>query len=185
VSEKRDPGAGDPLPDLVLPVEERDHHLGPIGARYSLVEYGDYENPKCADAHSVVREIVRELEDDVCYAFRNFPDAKEHPHAQIAAEAAEAADMQGKFWLMHDRLFQHHDELDAPRIRRLAQELPIEMDDYDKDLRSGAPTRRIGEDVQSAEDAGVEEAPTFFVNGRLHVGSYEFLPLLKVLQGAR
>ena len=171
------------LPELVLPIESRDHGLGPVGARYSLVEFGDYESERSAEVNGVAHELVRELGDDLCFVFRNFPDAKEHPHAMRAAEAAEAADLQGKFWLMHDRLFQHQSELSESLIRRLAEELPIEMEDYDKDLRSGAPARRVAEDIESGEEAGVEATPTLFVNGRLHVGSYEFLPLLEALQG--
>jgi protein-disulfide isomerase len=173
------------LPTLVLPIEDRDHCRGPISARWSLVEYGDYECENCANAQSVVAEIVRELEDDVCFVFRHFPQPDVHPHAQIAAEAAEAADEQAKFWLMHDRLFQHQTELSEHVIRRLAQELPLDMATYDRDLREGAPARHVAEDREGAAEVGVEETPTFFVNGRLHVGSYEFLPLLEALRKSR
>lgn len=178
------PPEDDELPDLVLPVEDRDHHRGPIGARYSLVEYGDYESERCADLHPIVGELVRELGDDLAFAFRNFPLPGEHPHAQRAAEAAEAADAGGKFWLMHDRLFEHATELSDATIRRLASELPIDMTEFDRDLASGSPARRVAEDVESGTEAGVEETPTLFVNGRMHVGSYEFLPLLKALRGS-
>ena len=173
------------LPDLVLPVEKEDHHRGPIGAKYSLVEYGDYECEHCEHLEPIITELVRELGDDLCYAFRNFPETKEHPHAQAAAEAAEAADEQGKFWLMHERLFQHRTELSADLIHRLARELPLDLPTYERDIASGAPARRVAEDRESGEEAGVEETPTLFVNGRLHAGSYEFLPLLEAIRGSK
>ena len=182
MADRQDPPVEDLLPELVLPTEGQDHCLGSPTARYSLVEYGDFECPHCAHVHPIVRELVRELGDDLCYVFRNFPLSDEHPHAVRAAEAAEAADLQGKYWLMHDRLFEHQSELSDELIHRLARELPLEMATYERDLRSGAPARRVAEDRESGLSAGVEETPTFFVNGRMHVGSYEFLPLLHALQ---
>jgi protein-disulfide isomerase len=172
------------LPELVLPIEDRDHHRGPLGARYSLVEYGDYESEHCAHLHPILEEVGRELGDDLCLVFRNFPLSEEHPHARRAAEVAEAADSQGKFWIMHDRLFAHRTELSDQLFQRLARELPLDMATFDRDLRSGAPGRRVEEDLESGREAGVEETPTLFVNGKLHVGSYEFLPLLKALRGS-
>jgi protein-disulfide isomerase len=172
----------DPLPELVLPIEERDHVLGPLGARYTLVEYGDYESKQCREAVGVVRELVRELGDDLCVAFRNFPQPKVHPRSQAAAEAAEAAGLQGKFWLMHDRLFDHQGSLTDRELREIARSLPIEMADFERDLAAGDASRRVAEDVEFANEDGVGDTPTFFVNGTLHVGQYEFLPLLRALQ---
>ncbi len=171
------------LPSLILPLEARDHLRGPPGARYSLVEYGDYECEHCAHLAPIVEEVIRELGDDLCFAFRNYPVPDEHPHAVRAAETAEAADLQGKFWMMHDRLFRQQNDLSDGPLRRLARELPLDMTVYDRDLASGAPARRIAEDQESGREAGVEETPTLFVNGRMHVGSYEFLPLLAALRG--
>lgn len=170
------------LPTLVLPVEDRDHCLGRLRAQYTLVEYGDYECPHCAHVHPIVQELVRELGDDLCFVFRHFPQPDVHPHSTQAAEAAEAAAMQAKFWLMHDRLFAHQSGLSDGTIRRLERELPLDLHTLDKDLASGAPARRVAEDQESGRSAGVGETPTFFVNGRMHVGSYEFLPLLKALR---
>ena len=179
---REDPPVEELLPDLVLPAEGQDHCLGSPRARYSLVEYGDFDSIHCAHVHPIVRELLREMGDVLCYVFRNFPLPREHPHAVRAAEAAEAADLQGKYWLMHDRLFEHQSELSDQLIRRLARELPLEMAHYDRDLGSGAPARRVAEDRESGLAVGVEETPTFFVNGRMHVGSYEFLPLLRALR---
>ncbi len=174
----------DLLPDLELPSEGSDHCRGPPGARYSLVEYGDFECPHCAHVHPIVQELVRELGDELCVVFRHYPQPREHPNSVRAAEAAEAAEEQGKFWLMHDRLFEHQAELSEAQIRRLARALPLDMATFDRDLRSGAPSRRVDEDLESGREAGVEETPTFFVNGRMHVGSYEFLPLLEALKAS-
>jgi protein-disulfide isomerase len=170
------------LPDLVLPIEDRDHCQGPPSARYSLVEYGDYTSIHCRHVVGAVHELVRELGDDLCFAFRNFPQTKLHPLARKAAEAAEAAGLQGKFWMMHDRLLEHQEELTEDEIRKIARELPVEMAEYQRDLSTGVAARRVEDDLESAEDAGIGDTPTFFVNGRLHVGQYEFLPLLKALQ---
>jgi protein-disulfide isomerase len=173
------------LPELVLPLEDRDHHVGPITARYRLVGYLDFECPHCAHVHPIVKELLRELGDDLCYVFRHFPQAREHPHARSASLAAEAADMQGKFWLMHDRLFENQSDLSETVLRRLARELPLEMGRFERDRASEAATRRVDEDYAGGEENGVEETPTFFVNGQLHVGSYEFLPLLNALRAPR
>lgn len=177
--------ADDDLPELIVPVEDRDHCLGRHGARYTLVEYGDFECEHCAHVQPIVMEVARELGDELCFAFRHFPQPKIHPHSQAAAEAAEAADEQGKFWLMHDRLFQHQNALTDRDLRTLARDLPLDMADFERDLRSAAPARRVAEDVESGTEAGVGDTPTFFVNGRLHAGSYEFLPLLAALRGSR
>ncbi len=170
------------LPSLVLPLENRDHILGPLDARSVLVEYGDYECPHCAHVQPVVHGLLRELGDQLCFCFRHYPQPDVHPHSTRAAEAAEAAGMQGKFWLMHDRLFEHQNDLSDSVIRRLEQELPVDMRVLERDMSSGDPARRVAEDLESGQGVGVEETPTFFLNGRLHVGSYEFLPLLDAIR---
>lgn len=172
------------LPELVLPVEREDHCRGTPSARYSLVEYGDFECPHCAHVHPIVQELLRELGDDLCFVFRHFPQPEVHPHSAGAAAAAEAAGMQDKFWLMHDRLFQHQSELSDALYERLARELPVEMASFHRDLSSGAAARRVADDREGGLEAGVEDTPTFFVNGRLHVGSYEFLPLLEAIRSS-
>jgi protein-disulfide isomerase len=168
----------------VLPDPARDHLRGPAGAKYSLVEYSDYESTSCADAHWVVKELVAELGDDLCVVVRNLPDPKEHAHAQAAAEAAEAADAQGKFWLMHDRIFEHQAQLDPQHLATYAREISLDMTTFERDLRSGAPARRVAEDVASARHLGIHDPPTFFVNGAPYPGPKEFLPLLRALHGS-
>jgi Na+:H+ antiporter, NhaA family len=170
------------LPKLVLPIEDRDNCLGPPSARYSLVEYGDYESPHCRNVIGPVKELVRELQDDLCFVFRNYPQPAIHPRSRPAAEAAEAAGLQGKFWLMHDRVFDHQDDLSDSVLREIAKGLPIEMEDFERDISSGTAARRVDEDIESANESGVGDTPTFFVNGTLHTGQYEFLPLLDALK---
>jgi protein-disulfide isomerase len=172
------------LPDLVLPMEQRDNCRGSPSARYSLVEYGDYTSPHCRHVLGAVNELVRELGDDLCFAFRNFPQPHLQPNSRPAAEAAEAAGLQGKFWLMHDRLFEHQDDLSAKVIRDIARGLPVEMADFDRDLTLGDAARRVDEDLGTAAEAGVGDTPTFFVNGSLHIGKYEFLPLLQAIRAS-
>ena len=170
------------MPELVLPMESRDNCIGPQTARYSLVEYGDFTSTHCRHVLGAVNELVRELADQLCFVYRNFPQPKLNPQSRAAAEAAEAAGLQGKFWLMHDRLFARQDELSPKVIREIASDLPVDLEDFDRDLSSGNAARRVDEDLESAEEAGVGDTPTFFVNGRLHVGLYEFLPLLAALK---
>lgn len=184
MAKRPDRSTEDLLPELVVPSDTRDHCRGPPSAQYSLVEYGDFECPHCAHFHPIAQELVRELGDDLCYAFRNFPLEANHPHAARAAAAAEAADMQGKYWLMHDRLFQHQSELSEALIQRLARELPLQMTTFERDLASESVARRVAEDRASGESLGVEGTPTLFVNGRMHVGSYEFLPLLAAIRAS-
>jgi NhaA family Na+:H+ antiporter len=175
---KTETGVVPVLPDLV-----RDHCQGPPTAKLSLVEYSDFECEPCGESHWVVKELVKELGNEVCVVFRHLPLTKIHPHAQAAAEAAEAADAQGRFWLMHDRLFEHQDRLDQADLEGYAREISLDMATFERDLRSGAPARRVAEDVESAQRHGVRGTPTFFVNGNLYSGPSEFLPLLAALRG--
>ena len=172
----------DGLPKLVLPIEERDHVIGPLSARYSLVEYGDYESPQCREAVGTVRELVRELGDDLCFAFRNYPQPKMHPRSEPAATAVEAAGLQAKFWLMHDRTFDHQGDLSDGELRELARALPVDLADFERDLASGDAAKRVKEDIELAQEDGVGDTPTFFVNGTLYTGQYEFLPMLEALK---
>lgn len=178
---KKDDRIGNLLPSLTLPVTEEDHHIHSIPGKYTLVEYGDFECPDCAEGFHVVKELLRDLGEDLCYVFRSFPQTDVHPNAQFAAEAAEAADMQGKFWLMHDRLFEHQAELSPGLIRDLALNLPLDVHRFEEDLASGVARRRVDSVRAEAVQAGVENTPTFFADGRMQVGSYEYQPLYDAL----
>jgi protein-disulfide isomerase len=170
------------LPELVLPLDERDHVRGPLSATHTLVEYGDYESPDCRNVDSTARQLVREMGDDLCYAFRHYPQPKRHPRSMAAAEAAESAGLQGKFWLMHDRLFEHQGDFGDRELREIARGLPVEMAVFERDLASGEAARKVANHIELGDEDGVGDTPTFFVNGVLYTGEYEFLPLLQALQ---
>jgi Na+:H+ antiporter, NhaA family len=178
-------GASEHLPNPTVPLEPRDHCLGSPDAKNSVVEYGDYASPACRDVLGAVNELVRELGDDLCFAYRNFPQPLLNPRSRPAAEAAEAADLQGKFWLMHDRLFAHQDDLSDKAIREIARSLPVDLHHFERDLTSGETARRVDEDLASARKIGVAKTPTFFVNGRPYTGPHEFVPILEAVQQSK
>src|SRR5262249_10561446 len=129
-------GRAEELVDLAMPVDpEHDHIRGPEDAPVTLVEYGDFECPYCGRAEPVLRELVAEFGDELRFVFRDLPLTDVHPNAQLAAEAAEAAAAQGKFWEMHDLLFQHQDALTSTDLVRYAKELALDVDRFRDELR--------------------------------------------------
>ncbi|MFI5853039.1 Na+/H+ antiporter NhaA [Streptomyces parvulus] len=178
-------GTSEPLTDLGVSVDERhDHVRGPADAAVTLVEYGDFECPYCGRAEGVVRDLLGS-ETDVRYVWRHLPLTDVHPHAQAAAEAAEAAARQGRFWDMHDRLLDRQDELGERDLLRHARELGLDMEVFREDLARRRGARRIAEDVDSADLSGVSGTPTFFVNGRRHHGAYDIGALKRAVEQAR
>jgi protein-disulfide isomerase len=160
-------------PKLVLPVSERDHIRGPANAPVTLVEYGDYECPYCGMANSIVDEIRRELGNDLRFVFRNFPLTEVHPHAEHAAEIAEAAGTHHKFWEMHDMLYAHQDALGDQHLAEYVTLLRIPTTEVKRALAQHAYMDRVHEDFMSGVRSGVNGTPTFFINGSRHDGSYE------------
>jgi Na+/H+ antiporter NhaA len=160
--------------DLTLPVDpERDHIRGDDNAPVTLVEYGDFECPFCGQAEPVVRQLVSEFGHDLRYVFRHLPLSDVHPHAELAAEAAEAASKQGAFWEMHDLLFEHQDALEPKNLISYAEELGLDVDRFTEELRRHEYAGRIASDVDDADLSGVSGTPTFFVNGLRHQGAYD------------
>jgi protein-disulfide isomerase len=159
------------LADEVDP--ERDHIRGPDEAAVTLLEYGDFECPYCGQAEPIVRELLQSYGADLRYVFRHLPLADVHPNAQMAAEAAEAAGAQGKFWEMHDLLLDHQDALNPPALHRYADELGIDVDRFWEDVRTREYAPHVAEDVRTADESGVAGTPTFFINGRRHSGAYD------------
>jgi Na+/H+ antiporter NhaA/protein-disulfide isomerase len=173
-------GTAEPLVDLYIDVDsERDHIRGPVDAPVTVVEYGDFECPYCGMAEPVVRDLLRDF-GDVRYVWRHLPLNDVHPHAQLAAEAAEAGSDQGAFWEMHDALFRHQDALRAEDLIAYAERLGLDVERFAADLQEHAGAARVAEDVDSADLSGVSGTPTFFVNGRRHHGAYD----LKTLSAA-
>ena len=166
-------GTAEPLVDLYTDVEpERDHIRGPIDAPVTVVEYGDFECPYCGQAEPVVRELLRDFA-DVRYVWRHLPLNDVHPHAQLAAVAAEAAAAQGAFWEMHDLLLQHQDALRPSDLVDYAEQLGLDVERFSHELDENVGAGRVADDVDSADLSGVSGTPTFFINGRRHYGAYD------------
>jgi protein-disulfide isomerase len=166
---------------LTLPDPERDHFQGPADAPIKLLEYGDYECPFCADAHSMVQEIQRQLGDDLLFAFRNFPLTNIHPHAEHAAEAAEAAGDQGNFWGIHDLLFENQAALEDEDLAAYADELGLDAKRLLREVTSSVYAARIREDFKAGVRGGVNGTPTFFINGERYDGEPGVKHLLSAL----
>jgi Na+/H+ antiporter NhaA len=179
-------GTADDILDLVDDVEpEVDHLRGPYPAPVVVVEYGDYECPYCGQAESVVRELLLSFGDDLCYVWRHLPLNDVHPHTQLAAEAAEAAGAQGRFWEMHDKLITHQEALGAVDIGRYAEELGLNIERFWDETRRRVHAERVARDVASADASGVTGTPTFFINGRRHYGAYDLETLTRVVEQTR
>ena len=170
-------GTAQPLVDLYRDVDpERDHLRGPREAPVTVVEYGDFECPYCGQAEPVVRELLRNFV-DVRYVWRHLPLTDVHAHAQMAAEAAEAATAQGAFWEMHDLLLENQDALEPNDLIAYAGKLGLDVERFEADLREHSGASRVAEDVEGADLSGVSGTPTFFINGRRHPGAYDIASL--------
>ncbi len=178
-------GTAQTIIDLAVPVDpRRDHVRGPDDAPVTLVEYGDFECPYCGQAEPAVRELMADY-GDLRYVWRHLPLTDVHPHAQLAAEAAEAAANQGKFWEMHDQLLLHQDALTAKDLVRDAAELGLNADRFAQDMRGRTGQPKVISDVDSADLSGVSGTPTFFINGRRHHGAYDIDTLSAAVRAAR
>jgi Na+/H+ antiporter NhaA len=176
----------DQIIDLADDVDPaRDHVRGRDDGLITLVEYGDFECPYCGQAEPMIRELLSRCDDDLRFVFRHLPLPDVHPHAEMAAEAAEAAGAQGAFWDMHDRLLDHQDELTPRALRAHADALGLDLDRFDEDLRRRRHAPRVREDIASADASGVSGTPTFFINGRRHYGAYDTATLVGAVQAAR
>jgi protein-disulfide isomerase len=169
---------------LSVPVSERDHVQGSPDAAVTLVEYGDYECPYCGAAHAIVKEVQAVLGDDLRFVFRHFPLAQIHPHAERAAEAAEAAGAQGRFWEMHDLLYENQRTLDDAYLLRFAEVLRLDTERFALELEEGTHRERVREDFMNGVRSGVNGTPTFFINGVRHNGSWELESLLAAIERA-
>lgn len=169
--------------DLAVPVGPLDHVRGPDGAAITLVEYGDYECSYCGEAFPIIKELQRRFTGALRFVFRNLPLPEVHPHAERAAEAAEAVGIQGWFWEMHDLLYQHQDDLSDEALMAYAERAGADVHEVASVLASGAPRQRVQDDVSGAIRSGVNGTPTFFVNGDHYEGSWALEPFTEHLQG--
>jgi len=178
-------GTGQSIIDLAVPVDpDRDRIRGPEDSLVTVVEYGDFECPYCGRAEPVLRELLRDF-GDVRYVWRHLPLNDVHPEAQLAAEAVEAAALQGAFWEMHDRLLEHQGAMGLADLRGHAEALGLDLDRFASDLEDHAGVVRIAEDVDGADLSGVAGTPTFFVNGRRYQGSFDIDALSEAVRVAR
>jgi Na+/H+ antiporter NhaA len=175
-------GTAEVITDLVVPVDpSRDHLRGPDKALVTVVEYGDFECPYCGLAEPAVRELLHDF-GDIRYVWRHLPLTDVHPHAQLAAEAAEAAGRQGKFWEMRDLLFEHQGALTTRDLIGYADSLGLDTRQFASDLRKHTGAAHISEDTDSADLSSVSGTPTFFVNGKRYYGAYDIATLSKAVK---
>jgi protein-disulfide isomerase len=172
-------------PVLTVPVsQDRDHVQGPADAPVTLVEYGDYECPYCGAAYPIIKEVQARMGDRLRFVFRNFPISTSHPHAEQAAEAAEAAGVQGPFWEMHDLLYENQKRLRDEDLRGYAEQLGLDVERFARDLAEHVHAARVHEDFMSGVRSGVNGTPTFYINGSRYDDSYDVETLLAALQRA-
>ena len=170
---------------LVRPFdEERDHYRGRPDAPYQIVEYGDFECPFCSRATGSIDAVIEHFGDDVRWVWRHLPLEMVHPHAKEAAQAYEAASLQGRFLEMARTLFANQDRLETDDLFAYARELGLDMDRFADDLRSPAVLRRVEDDVLDAEMMDLHSTPTFFIGGKRHAGPWDSTSLIKALEAS-
>lgn len=152
---------------LNVPVSAIDHVIGPAHAAVTLVEYGDFECPNCKQAAPAMKLVQSRFAGRVRAVFRHFPLEEVHPHALLAAQAAECAGAQGRFWEMHDLLFEHQTHLDLHHLRRYAEQLQLDMIRFDAEMKDTVYLQRVREDIAGALDSGARGTPTFYINDRI------------------
>jgi NhaA family Na+:H+ antiporter len=167
---------------LMPSVSERDHVQGSLDAPVVFVEYGDYECPHCLQAHSIVRELQDRLGERVCFVYRHFPIRSSHTHAQHAAEAAEAAGAQGRFWEMHNLLFENQGVLLDENLIEYARQIGLDEAQFERDLAEGRFKDRVEENFKSGVRSGVNGTPTFYINGERYDGPWDVESLVEEVE---
>jgi len=167
---------------LSLSVSERDHILGGEDVKVTLVEYGDLACSHCRQVRPIIQELRRRLPNRLRYVFRHFPIASAHSHAQLAAQATEAAAAQGKFWEMHDAIFDHQGQLDLEHLVQYAAEIGLDVERFKQELEDGIYKERVTEDFQSGVQSGVSGTPTFFINEEHYDGGWDLESLLEAIE---
>ena len=167
---------------LADPVNDRDHARGPSDAPVTLLEYGDYECQYSGHAYYIIQQLERDLAGQIRFVFRNFPLTQIRPHALPAALAAEAADKQGRFWEMHNILYEQQDSLEPEYLIAFAQVLGLDIEQFIDDMTSDEVGARVREDFVGGIGSGVNLTPTFFINGDRHDGAYDYDTLRKAIE---
>ncbi len=169
---------------LKVPVSASDHIQGQETAKVTLVEYGDYECPHCGRAYGIVKQVQKNFGKRLRFVFRNFPLAEMHPHAESAAETAEFAGARGKFWEMHDALFENQERLGGALFSELAEDLGLAAAELNKALEEREFAARVKGDFSGGARSGVNGAPTFFINGKRHDDAFDYETLLAAIEAA-
>jgi protein-disulfide isomerase len=159
--------------NLAVPVGKSDHWRGPESAPVTLLEYGDYQCPYCADVHPMIQSIARAMGVQLRFVFRHMPLNDVHPFAQYAAEAVEAAGAQGKFWEMHNGIYEQQPDLGSDLLHQLASALQLDIPRFQADLDARRFRPRVKRDFMSGMRSGVAGTPTFFINGRRYEGALD------------
>jgi protein-disulfide isomerase len=166
---------------LAVPVNGQDHSRGPKDAPVTLVEYGDFECPHCGQAHYQLQELENAIGESMRLVFREFPLTTVHPHAAQAAEAAESAGAQRKFWAMHDILFENQDALEEEDLLQYAAAIDLDLEQFARDLSEERFAPRVREHFMGGVHSGVNGTPTFFINGFRHDGGFDYQSLLEAI----
>jgi protein-disulfide isomerase len=168
--------------DLVDPVHPADHMLGAVHAPVTIVEYGDFECPNCKQAAPAVKLLLERFSEHVRVVFRHFPMQEVHPHALAAAEAAECAGGQGKFWQMHDLLFANQEHLKQNQLHSYAERLQLDIARYTAEMDDHVYVQRIREHMDGAHRSAVRGTPAFFINGRIQDVSFGIRSLFDAVE---
>lgn len=156
-------------------VSKTDHVQGNLNADLVIVEYGDYQCPYCRAAYPVLKELMKEFGNQIQFVFRNFPLSEMHQYARPAALAAEAAGLQGKFWEMHDAIYENQQDLNENFLMKLAAQLKLNIPQFEKDTEDLKSANKVDEDFESGVISGVNGTPSFFINGHKFNGGAEDL----------
>ena len=169
---------------LSEPVGSEDHVQGPDNAPVTLVEYGDYQCSYCGDLYPVLKDVQKQMGKSLRFVFRNFPITSIHPQAFVAAEAAEAAAGQGKFWQMHDKLYENQFDLSAESIAIYAEQVGLDMERFVRDVNDQTYAKRIRHDFQAGVMSGVNGTPSLFINGERYDGDRDARSIVAALKAA-
>ena len=167
---------------LTIPVGPADHVMGPAHARVTVVEYGDLECPNCKQAAPVVKLLLNKFPEQLRFAFRHFPLEGVHPHAELAAEAAECAGAQGRFWEMHDLLFDNQAHLQRKHLVAYAEKMQLDMSRFTSELDDHIYLQRVREHLASGNESGVRSTPAFFINDRIQDVSFGMNQLVEAVK---
>lgn len=170
--------------ELTIPANATDHSIGPANARVTVTEYGDFECPNCKQAAPAVKLLLEHFKDRIRFVYRHFPLEEIHPHALHAAEAAECAGGQGKFWLMHDLLFENQPHLKLTQLRSYAERLDLDLRRYATEMEDRVYLQRIREHMQSGRESGARGTPTFFINRLIRDVSFGLDSLFDAVESA-